>query len=275
MSSENEIVNQAGDDEPENEPKQLEHAIEPLPEPAQESDLDAIVDEDDDLEDDWEAWIETNPEEEEVLEVPVEPVAEPEPISENEVELVADVVEVLVEVEVEVEPEPVSEATVEEAEEAAEIEVEADALQIEGEIEAVEDAEDSPEEPVIEAPTHPAFTPQNSQKLRRDGLTTEHVITYFAPCGRCGYFLSGYRALYGGDDLETAVSEAKSGWLTLTWGIEMQHLILKSYGSRIEMNDLHFDGCCSECRRAFVYKSPSSENKPATFRIEIKPRKRQ
>jgi hypothetical protein len=178
--------------------------------------------------------------------------------------------------EVEVEPEPVSEAAVEEAiEEAAENEAEADALQIEDEIETVEDAEDSLEEPVAEAPTHPAFVPQKSQKLRRDGLTTEHVITYFAPCGRCGYFLSGYRALFGGDNLETAVSEAKSGWLTLTWNMEMQHLVLKSYGNRIEMNDLHFDGCCSECRRAFVYKTPPSEDKPATFRIEIKPRKRQ
>jgi chemotaxis protein histidine kinase CheA len=143
------------------------------------------------------------------------------------------------------------------------------------EAEPPEAAEEVSEETDADEPEPPAPKPSKPKKVRRDGLTTEHVITYFAPCGRCGFFLSGYRATYGLDDLETAVSEAKSGWLTLTWGQEMQELILKSYGSRIEANDLLFDGCCSECRRAFVYKSARSEKKPATFRIEIKPRKRQ
>ncbi|MBE2223260.1 MAG: hypothetical protein IAF02_17100 [Anaerolineae bacterium] len=105
-------------------------------------------------------------------------------------------------------------------------------------------------------------------------MTTANVISYFAPCGRCGYFLTGYRALNGLDDLETAVSESKGGWLSLTWSLEMYDLVLKSYGNRIEANDLHYDGSCSECRRTFIYKTAPSENKPATFRIEIKPRMR-
>ncbi|PID84662.1 MAG: hypothetical protein CSB13_11960 [Chloroflexi bacterium] len=135
--------------------------------------------------------------------------------------------------------------------------------------------EAAPEEDDDTVPAAAQPKPEKKRKPRRDKLSVQDVITYFAPCGRCGSFLSSYRAAYGQDDLETAVYESKSGWLNLTWGIQTQDLILKSFGSRIETSDLYFDGCCSECRRVFIYKGSRSERKPPTFRIEIKPRRRQ
>lgn len=101
------------------------------------------------------------------------------------------------------------------------------------------------------------------------------VVSYFAPCGRCGYFLAGYRAANGLEDLETAVSRAKSGWVVLNWNLVVRELVLKSYACRIETNDLHYEGCCQECRRHFIFRASRSPNHPDTFRIELKPRKRQ
>ncbi len=115
---------------------------------------------------------------------------------------------------------------------------------------------------------------RRSQTQRRL-LTVDDVIAYFAPCGRCGYFLSGVRAAFGRESLETAVAKAKGGWLTFPWHYDLQDLLLGSYGSRVEDSDYHFDGCCPECRRAFTYHALRSENHPALLRIEIKPRRRQ
>ena len=106
-------------------------------------------------------------------------------------------------------------------------------------------------------------------------LNLADVVSYFAPCGRCGFFLAGYRAANGLEDLETAVNVAKSGWISLSWNLNVRELVLKSYGCRIEANDLHYEGCCSECRRHFIFRASRSPNHPDTFRIEIKPRKRQ
>ncbi|MCB8982306.1 MAG: hypothetical protein H6659_00615 [Ardenticatenaceae bacterium] len=110
---------------------------------------------------------------------------------------------------------------------------------------------------------------------RRSRLSLDDVVSYFAPCGRCGYFLAGYRAAKGMENLETAVSHAKSGWIVLDWNQDVRELVLKSYGCRIEDNDLHYESCCSECRRHFIFRASRSPNHPDTLRIEIKPRKRQ
>ncbi len=106
-------------------------------------------------------------------------------------------------------------------------------------------------------------------------LSVDDVVAHFAPCGRCGYFLAGYRAANGLEDLETAVSHAKSGWIVLSWNLAVRELVLKSYGCRIEEDDLHYEGCCRECRRHFIFRASRSASHPHTFRIEIKPRKRQ
>lgn len=110
---------------------------------------------------------------------------------------------------------------------------------------------------------------------RQPKAALDDVVAYFAACGRCGYFLTGYRALMGLEALKTAVTQAKSGWLVLTWDDNVRELVLKSYASDVEANDMHFEGCCMECRRHYIFRAARSANFPDTLRIEIKPRKRQ
>lgn len=121
----------------------------------------------------------------------------------------------------------------------------------------------------------PEAEPPPPPKSVRKTRQADEVIAYFAACGRCGYFLTGYRAAFGRQGLETAVAAAKGGWLTFPWSITLRELVLTSYGSRIEATDYHFDGCCSECRRSFTYHASEQEGKPGRLRIEIKPRRRQ
>jgi hypothetical protein len=239
---------------------------------------------------DWEAWLETPPEEEEevffepqsteepeaVSQVYEEPV-ETEPVESSSVEdkLADEVTEDGMPEESEIDKsEPDTDESLEK-----EIEGQVPTSEVsEGSTKEDADAkadEDAPATPDDSSPKRPTITAQKPSKRGRHGLSAQNVISYFAPCGRCGFFLSGYRALYGGDDLETAVSKSKGGWLTLSWGIGTRELLLKSFGSRIELTDLHFDGCCPECRRVFTFHGSRSEKKGPTFRIEIKPRKRQ
>ncbi len=128
-----------------------------------------------------------------------------------------------------------------------------------------------------EAPKGQATSSAGGDALngRQQKDTVDDVIAYFSACGRCGYFLTGYRALVGLEALETAVNQAKSGWIVLTWNDDVRELLLKSYASDVEANDLHFEGCCMECRRHYIFRATRSPNFPDTLRIEIKPRKRQ
>lgn len=139
-----------------------------------------------------------------------------------------------------------------------------------------DDAE--PDAEALDAEALEAETPATiivSAAQRGPRLDVRDVVSYFAACGRCGYFLSGYWATNGREDLETAVHQAKSGWITLSWNQTVRELVLKSYASDIEANDLHYEGCCSECRRHFIFRASRSPNHPDTLRIEVKPRKRQ
>jgi hypothetical protein len=124
-------------------------------------------------------------------------------------------------------------------------------------------------------PDDEAESSPDNRPARQPSVSLEQVIAYFAPCGRCGYFLTGYRAALGLENLQTAVNRAKSGWIVLTWNDVVRDLVLKSYASDIEENDFHYDGCCPECRRHFIYRASRSANHPHTLRIELKPRKRQ
>jgi hypothetical protein len=125
-----------------------------------------------------------------------------------------------------------------------------------------------------ESPRNPS-TSAAAPNGRPQKAVLDEVIAYFSACGRCGYFLTGYRALVGLEALETAVNQAKSGWLVLKWNDDVRELVLKSYASDVEANDFHFEGCCMECRRHFIFRATRSANFPDSLRIEIKPRKRQ
>lgn len=321
MSSENEIIEQAGDEEPVNNtdteagttvPEVAETAVEPSSPPENErlqSEMETLVettpeadaDELEGEEPDWDAWLLANPEEEEIppavepeeeIEISllgIDVAADDEPladdvegdlveviIAEFEEEEIVEIVEKVEELEVLLEEVDEMDAAIEAAAEAYEQETVAEAIV---EAEAVadhmpEDAIDTEplpvDEPVAEAVVAPPAKPKKPKK-HPQGLTTKDVIRYFAPCGRCGYFLTGYRAAYGLENFKTAVSEEKDGWLSLSWGNDIRELLLKSYGRVVESNDLIFNSACPECRRVLIYTAASDEDQPAVFRIEIKP----
>lgn len=304
MPSENEMINQSGDNQPELNressigPEPVETAVESslptendLPQPEIEASPESMPESDaDNLEGeapDWDAWLLTNPEVEEIVSEDAHPAKDDIELDLAEVIVAEFEEEELVEV-IEAEEALVELLTeVDELESAAEATAQADALETVAEavaesiVVAEGVTEDMPEEavetesapavvPVEEAVLPPPVKPKKRRKHPQD-LRAKDVVRYFAPCGRCGYFLTGYRAAYGQENFETAVSEEKDGWLTLSWGNDIRELLLKSYGRVVESNDLVFNSTCPECCRALVYLGSSDADKPAAFRIEIKP----
>ncbi len=140
--------------------------------------------------------------------------------------------------------------------------------------EAAQPAENSggSKKPLKRLPGKQAKQRLASRPSRRDQLTLQQVTERFAACGRCSYFWTGYRILFGEDALETAVAQSQSGWLNLQWNWQMPELIHKSYAARLDITHFHYEGSCKECRRTFVYQAAESEDETDSFRIEISPR---
>ncbi|MAT96149.1 MAG: hypothetical protein CL608_03315 [Anaerolineaceae bacterium] len=113
---------------------------------------------------------------------------------------------------------------------------------------------------------------RSSRASRQNQLTLQQVTDRFAACGRCSYFWAGYRVIFGEDALATAVAQSEAGWLELEWNLEMPELVHKSYGVRLDILHFHYEGCCQECRRTFVYQAAEDEEETDEFRIEISPR---
>ena len=112
-----------------------------------------------------------------------------------------------------------------------------------------------------------------SPKVRKNQPTLQYVTARFAGCGRCSYFWAGYRVLHGVTAMETAVAESKSGWLQLAWDSKMPDLIYKTFGVRLDISHFHYEGCCKECCRHFIYRVAEDEGEENnTFRIEISPK---
>ena len=125
-----------------------------------------------------------------------------------------------------------------------------------------------------EAPRPTIVKKQRRQPLRtprKNQPTVQQVTERFAACGRCSYFWAGYRVLFGLEELETAVAHSKSGWLELLWDERMTELVVKSYGVPLDNGYYHYDGCCEECRRHFIYEASDNEEEADAFRIEITP----
>lgn len=134
----------------------------------------------------------------------------------------------------------------------------------------------SPSEPPVppsKASATQSFSKEGKRVRRQGGPTMDRVVADFAACGRCSYFLAGYRVVYGMEDLEAAVTSSKSGWLELTWSHPMRELVQKSFAIRVDVDFIHYEGCCPECRRHFICK-PGEGEQPGTFHIEIVPRPR-
>ncbi len=115
------------------------------------------------------------------------------------------------------------------------------------------------------------------RKLRRKGkrATTNYdkMVAHFAACGRCSYFLAGYRVLHGVENLETAVSQSPAEKLNLSWNFDMRDLLTKSYGVTFYIDHLYFEAVCPECGRQYNYTA-GDEGKEDTFHVEMSRRRK-
>ncbi len=100
------------------------------------------------------------------------------------------------------------------------------------------------------------------------------VLKGFVNCGRCSFFLAGYRVIHGMDSLEAAAKErdetGRGAWLDLFWNADTARLVQGSYGGQLDSTCYHYEGYCQECRRCFIYSEAAEAGEPATFRMEVK-----
>lgn len=120
------------------------------------------------------------------------------------------------------------------------------------------------------------YRKKRSSRRKRSGakVSPQEIVAWFSACGRCSFFLAGYQLLDGVDNLETAVAQSESGWLSLTWNQEMCHLLNKSYGCRVDIECYYLDSTCPECNRHFVFRAADEDNETPDFRIETVTRTR-
>lgn len=129
-----------------------------------------------------------------------------------------------------------------------------------------------PDKPTRQRERQPKKGGRKSRQTNRNLSTLRQVADRFAACGRCSYFWAGYKVLFGEEAQETAVNESESGWLTLQWNSQMPDLLHKSYGIRMDVDYFHYEGCCKECRRRFVYRAAENADEEAAYcAIEISP----
>lgn len=138
------------------------------------------------------------------------------------------------------------------------------------------------DDPLMAAPSDAVPIPKKPSTRKRRGQpavashksqpTLRQVTTRFAACGRCSYFWAGYKVIQGEAALATAVAQSQSGWLNLEWNSQMPELVYKSYGVRFDITHFHYEGCCKECRRPFIYQAADSEEEADSFQIAITPR---
>ena len=125
----------------------------------------------------------------------------------------------------------------------------------------------------IQAPVKRKKEKRDRPRKRRPASGMVKVAARFAACGRCSFFLAGYKALVGEEALEMAVSQRGHHWLRLPWNQSATDLLHKSYGRRVEADCFHYEGICRECRRHFIYEAPDAADEPPQFRIELKQRR--
>ena len=95
---------------------------------------------------------------------------------------------------------------------------------------------------------------RKTKRVRK--VTQNEVTASFVACGRCSFFLTGYRLLHS--DFEASVKESSDGWLSLSWNRATGDLVLKSYGGQIDLDLYYFEGICPDCKRRYVYASTST-----------------
>ena len=110
---------------------------------------------------------------------------------------------------------------------------------------------------------------KDTDRHYKDDLSVAEVRLRYSDCGRCSFFLAGYKVLFGDEDLETAVAHRDGGWLLLTYTPKMRELINKSYGTRLDVDNYYYDGLCPECRRTFIFRAAHDDLPVDVFQIEI------
>lgn len=115
---------------------------------------------------------------------------------------------------------------------------------------------------------------RKSNKPHKPSKQFTELVSHFSACGRCSYFLAGYRVIHGVENMETAVNRAKSGWLQLTWNYPMRDLLSKSFGVELNVDYFHYDGCCPECGRHYAYQVGEEAAHADVLRMEMRRRGR-
>jgi hypothetical protein len=105
---------------------------------------------------------------------------------------------------------------------------------------------------------------------KREPSAQEKAAAAFFACGRCSFFLAGYRLIFS--DFDEAVEKSKGNYLTLSWNHAVRQLIQESYGSQLEEDAYHFQWSCKECRRAFAFDRGETAENPDTLQVTIKNR---
>lgn len=124
------------------------------------------------------------------------------------------------------------------------------------------------DEPIAPKPIKVQKPHKQQRPTPKSTVTSRDVKNWFASCGRCGFFLSGYQLIESAIDLETAVSHTKGRWLTLDWDYEIRNLVNKSYGCNPDTGIYHLDSACPECRRRFIFHAGRDKS---TLRIALHP----
>ena len=96
---------------------------------------------------------------------------------------------------------------------------------------------------------------------------TQVIKDRFAACGRCCYFLGSYVSGHGQEELETAVQNDLSDWLTLTWDHQTRMLVHKAFGVQLDVDYYFYEGCCVACSRQFSFRDNGEDG--AVFRVQL------
>jgi hypothetical protein len=86
-------------------------------------------------------------------------------------------------------------------------------------------------------------------------MSVASIVKRFAVCGRCSFFVAGYKLLAGEEGLETAVNNTDGHWLRLAWQSKMGELVSRSFNVRLDIDYYHYESCCPECKRPFQFRA--------------------
>ncbi len=108
--------------------------------------------------------------------------------------------------------------------------------------------------PLTEAPAADQPPPAEERRLSRgEREVVERARQRFAACGRCGYLIADLQLLLGETALQTAMIQARDGWLRLESDEQLRTLLGDAFGVRLDLDYDMMDGACPECRRRFVF----------------------